>query len=244
MNRKRALLGAVGIAAVVLGMEMTRDESAGPGMTADGGMPLRMEFSLVEHAHAAPPQAGPGAQAVPVTSAAAAVGADLAAGALRLRPDQAIQTPLVADLQAVAGGGEGKPAIGADAPAAKPPPPPGSVRLDLLAKGRDIAEIGEAGDPFGPKSWVIVPPPPPPPPPSAPAEAPRAPPLPFRFMGQLDDGRGNQTYFLARGTAMLSVSLGETIDSTYLLERVDGGALHFTYLPLRERQSLQFGAGP
>ena len=80
--------------------------------------------------------------------------------------------------------------------------------------------------------------------PPAPVEAPRAPPLPFRFMGQLDDGRGNQTYFLARGTAMLSVSLGETIDSTYVLERVELGALHFTYLPLRERQSLQFGAGP
>jgi hypothetical protein len=242
MNRKRALLGVVGIAAVVLGMEMTRDESAGPGMTADGGMPLRIEFSLVEHAHAAPPQAGPGAQAVPVNLAAAAVGADLAAGALRLRPDQAIHTTPVADLQAAADGGEGKPAIAADAPAAKPAPP-GSVRLDLLAKGRDIAQIHEAGDPFGPKSWVIVPPPPPPPP-SAPAEAPRAPPLPFRFMGQLDDGRGKQTYFLARGTAMLSVSLGETIDSTYLLERVELGALHFTYLPLRERQSLQFGTGP
>ena len=49
---------------------------------------------------------------------------------------------------------------------------------------------------------------------------------------------------LARGAAMLSVSVGETIDSTYLLERVEGGALHFTYLPLRERQSLPFGAGP
>ena len=240
MNRKRVLFGAAGIVALVLGIEMTRDESAGPGMAADGGIPLRIEFSLVERAHAAPPQAGPGAQDVPVISAA--VGADPAAGALRLRPDQAIHTAPAADTRAAGGGSEGKPAIAADAPLAKPLPP-GSVRLDLLAKRRDIAQIGEAGDPFGSKSWVIVPPPPPPPPP-APVEAPRAPPLPFRFMGQLDDGRGNQTYFLARGTAMLSVSLGETIDSTYLLERVDGGALHFTYLPLRERQSLQFGAGP
>ena len=236
MNRKRALFGAAGIAAVLIGIEITRDESAGQGMTADGGIALRIEFSLIERAHAAPPQVGPGAQAVP------ALAADTAAGALRLRSDQAIHTPPETDPQAVAGSSEGKPAAAADAPVAKPLPP-GSVRLDLLAKGRDIAEISEAGDPFGPKSWVIVPPPPPPPPP-APAEAPRAPPLPFRFMGQLDDGRGNRTFFLARGTAMLSVSLGETIDSTYLLERVDGGALHFTYLPLRERQCLQIGAGP
>jgi hypothetical protein len=63
-------------------------------------------------------------------------------------------------------------------------------------------------------------------------------------MGQIDDGRGQQTFFLARGAAMLSVAVGETIDRTYLLERVEGGALHFTYLPLRERQSLLIGAGP
>ena len=63
-------------------------------------------------------------------------------------------------------------------------------------------------------------------------------------MGQLDDGRGSRTFFLARGTAMISVGLGETIDNTYLLERIEGGALQFTYLPLRERQTLQIGAGP
>jgi hypothetical protein len=131
---------------------------------------------------------------------------------------------------------EVKPA--ASAPQSKPTLPAGSLRLDLLARPRDL---GAQGDAFGAKSWVIVPPPPPPAP--VVVEAPRAPPLPFRFMGQVDDGRGNITYFLIRGTASLAVSVGESIDNTYRLERAEGGVLHFIYLPLQARQSLQIGVG-
>ena len=131
---------------------------------------------------------------------------------------------------------EVKPA--ASAPQSKPSLPAGSLRLDLLARPR---ALGAQGDAFGAKSWVIVPPPPPPAP--VVVEAPRAPPLPFRFMGQVDDGRGNITYFLIRGTASLAVSVGESIDNTYRLERAEGGVLHFIYLPLQARQSLQIGVG-
>ena len=69
----------------------------------------------------------------------------------------------------------------------------------------------------------------------------RAPPLPFRYMGQINDGNGAVTYFLLRGTATLSVSVGDSIDNTYRLDSAEGGALQFTFLPLRERQSLHFG---
>jgi len=125
------------------------------------------------------------------------------------------------------------------APQSKAPVPAGSLRLDLLARTRDL---GHQGDAFGAKSWVIIPPPPPP----APfvVEAPRAPPLPFRYMGQVNDGRGLLTYFLLRGTETLAVSVGESIDKSYRLERAEGGVLHFLYLPLQVQQSLQIGVGP
>lgn len=116
---------------------------------------------------------------------------------------------------------------------------PGALRLDLLKRPR---ELGHAAEAFGTRSWVVVPKPAPAPP--VVVEAPRAPPLPFRYMGQVDDGRGNRTYFLLRGTAPLSVAVGETIDNTYRLESAETGVLHFTYLPLRTRQSFQFGVGP
>ena len=87
-------------------------------------------------------------------------------------------------------------------------------------------------------------PPPPPPPPSPPPEVPRAPPLPFRYMGQLSDDKGAVTYFLVRGTSTLSVSVGENIDSMYRLESAEGGALQFTFVPLKERQSLVIGVAP
>ena len=63
-------------------------------------------------------------------------------------------------------------------------------------------------------------------------------------MGQIDDGMGKATYFLVRGNASLSVSVGEKIDNTYLLERAENGSLIFTFLPLKERQSLVIGAVP
>jgi len=114
-----------------------------------------------------------------------------------------------------------------------------SLRLDLLNRERAITGSGSA---FGTKSWVVVPPPPKPAP--VVVEPPKAPPLPFRYMGQVDDGRGGRTFFLIRGTNTLSVTVGENIDGTYRLESADNGILQFTYLPLRERQSLQIGVGP
>jgi hypothetical protein len=38
--------------------------------------------------------------------------------------------------------------------------------------------------------------------------------------------------------------VGDTIDNMYRLESADTGILHFTYLPLKARQSLQIGVGP
>jgi len=128
----------------------------------------------------------------------------------------------------------------ATAPAPRRAASKGPIRLDLLERARDLGEPSEEVVAFAPKSWVVVVPPPPPPPPPPP-EPPRAPPLPFRFAGALDDGAGRVSFFLLRGNAMLTVSVGDTIDNTYKLDGADGGVLTFTFLPLRERQQLPYG---
>ncbi len=218
--RRTLLILAWVCAAVLLGLELTSGDVSVSGDSALAGLPLRLDFRLVQSARAANAPA-------PETAARGAP--------LRLKLDVAIAAE---SERGAASAAQGMQAVSPEAAAA--PPAAGAVRLDLLARTRDL---GLATDAFGAKSWVVVPPPPPPPPPEPPM-APRAPPLPFRFMGQIDDGAGKRTFFLIRGTATLSVEVGESIDRTYLLERADGGVLVFNYLPLQERQSLNIGLGP
>jgi hypothetical protein len=215
MKRKRIAILVLGVLVAMVGVEVEHLEPTETVGEAEL-RPLRIEFSLAERARAA---------IAPADGFATENG-------LNLRLD------LVLGKEPVAGAVER--ATTTDAAAL---PVGGPVRLELLARQRDLGTPGESGDAFGAKSWVVAPPPPPPPPPPV-IEAPKAPPLPFRFMGQLDEGNGQRIYFLARGTEMISASVGENIDNTYLLERADGGSLRFVYLPLREAQILQTGTGP
>ena len=41
---------------------------------------------------------------------------------------------------------------------------------------------------------------------------------------------------------MLTVAVGDTIDNTYTLDSAGDGVLQFTFIPLRERQQLPYGA--
>lgn len=82
------------------------------------------------------------------------------------------------------------------------------------------------------------PPPPPAPPPGAP-EPPRAPPLPFKYQGRLEDG--DTAVFLLDGTRSLIVRAGDTIDGRYKVERISKHDIAFTYLPLDQRQTLPTG---
>lgn len=90
-------------------------------------------------------------------------------------------------------------------------------------------------------SWYVPPPPPPAPPESAlPPPAPTAPPLPFTYIGQLDEGN-KQTFMLARGEIVITARAGEQLDSNYRLESLQGSSLVITYLPLNQRQTLDVG---
>jgi hypothetical protein len=69
------------------------------------------------------------------------------------------------------------------------------------------------------------------------AQAPAAPPLPFRYIGRVvQDGRVE--VLLLRGAQHFSVSTGDSIGAQYRVERVNESEIVFTYLPLNVQQSL------
>jgi hypothetical protein len=101
-------------------------------------------------------------------------------------------------------------------------------------KPGDKADAPEAIDPFRTKTWHIAPPPPPPP-------TPRAPPLPFQFIGQLIE-EGEARAFINHQGRNLIIKTGDVINGTYLVEEIAAGKIVFVYQPLQERQVLSTGA--
>lgn len=106
----------------------------------------------------------------------------------------------------------------------------------IVEQRRTDAEIGDL---FRRKAWYV--PPPPPVRPAAP-QTPEAPPLPFRYMGRLEESPDHVTYFLTKGERLIIAAVGDVIDGVYRMESVQEGQLTFTYLPLAIRQELEMGA--
>ncbi|MBS0513415.1 MAG: hypothetical protein JSR42_19845 [Proteobacteria bacterium] len=75
------------------------------------------------------------------------------------------------------------------------------------------------------------------PPPAPPTEA-SSPPLPFRFAGLIEE-RGRRSVVLLEGREVRILRAGERIDERYRVDRITPTRIEFTYLPLRQRQSLQ-----
>jgi len=128
-------------------------------------------------------------------------------------------------------------------PAREAPPAAGQaetspeVRLDRLERR---AAAAPAGDPFQARSWepalaVVrrnLPPPPP-----------QAPPLPFTYLGKMIDGE-QTTVFLTRQDRNYVVRLGDTLDGSYRVEKIEEDRVALTYLPLGTEQTLPFAATP
>ena len=74
---------------------------------------------------------------------------------------------------------------------------------------------------------------------AAPSEPP-APPLPFKFLGHMVE-QGKPAYFLQYGERALVLRPGETVDQLYSFDSAGAGALSFTYLPLKQQQTLIVG---
>lgn len=108
--------------------------------------------------------------------------------------------------------------------------------LDLPDRDAGNHEILQV---FGGHTWYV--PPPPAPVVYAPPAKPVAPPLPFTYLGRFVESGGKPVYYLVKGDRAYDVRIGETLDGTYTLDGDDNGSLLFTYLPLKERQSLGVG---
>lgn len=93
---------------------------------------------------------------------------------------------------------------------------------------------------FPVQSWL--PPPPPPPPPRKP-EPPRAPPLPFKYLGQLQEGN-DVALFLQRGELNFVVRAGETVDGVWRIEKITPTQAVFNYQPLDQTQTLTLRTRP
>ncbi len=92
-------------------------------------------------------------------------------------------------------------------------------------------------NPFAAHSWLPPVPkakaPPPPPPP-------RAPPLPFAYLGKMQDGAA-VTVFVSQGGRNLVLHSGDTLPN-YQVEGISASAITFVYVPLGEKQRLTFGS--
>lgn len=73
--------------------------------------------------------------------------------------------------------------------------------------------------------------------PVAAAQAPVAPPLPFRLVGAIEDERG-KAVFLLEGSQVRMVRPGEQVAGSYRLDRITPAGVEFTYLPLNTKQTL------
>ena len=127
----------------------------------------------------------------------------------------------------------------------QPAAQPSALDLHKLQRG---PQHEPESDPFGTRDFR--PPPPPKPkalpgaltalPPSPPPPPPQAPPLPFVYMGRLNEDQST-TVFLTAGDRNLVVKPGDVIDNTYKVEQVTDSAVVLTYLPMNQQQTLAIG---
>jgi len=75
------------------------------------------------------------------------------------------------------------------------------------------------------------------PPPQPQVVRPMAPPLPFQFIGRMDDSQRLQVFLLS-GDRLHVVTTGDVIDNLYRVERIDAGQMILIYLPMKVSQSL------
>jgi pyruvate/2-oxoglutarate dehydrogenase complex dihydrolipoamide acyltransferase (E2) component len=195
-----------------------------PGPRAAGAHEANAVAWFVVSAHAAAAASAPAASAPPAARASAvrarAAGASAAAAAS-------------ADVAASAPARDRRLAL---------------ATLDTKLIQERVVPGAKATDAFTAKSWVVAPPPPPPAPPPAPPPPPpppQAPPLPFKYLGMLQEETTDRAiWYLLQGDRLIVVPTNEVIGATYRVDGMEGGRLRFTYLPLDQQQTLAIGGSP
>jgi hypothetical protein len=105
---------------------------------------------------------------------------------------------------------------------------PEPAPVEVAADGKKII------DPFRTKNWYVAPPPPKPP-------KPTAPPLPFQYLGKLDEAGEIRVFLNYQGKHIIA-KLGDVIDNNYSVDEISGGRMTFLYQPLKEKQVLAIGS--
>ena len=96
-------------------------------------------------------------------------------------------------------------------------------------------------DPFAQKSGMTLPIPPvavAPPQPEQDIPKPVAPPLPFAYMGRMQEEGGKEVIYLTQGTQAYSVNEGDIIEGTYRVDTISTKQITLTYLPMDFKQTL------
>ena len=110
---------------------------------------------------------------------------------------------------------------------------PSTVDVAPMLQARFQAQDADA---FVTRSWQ------PPPPRSAPqiAEQPKAPPLPFRYLGKVME-EGSVVAFIAQDARTYLAHKGDVL-LDYRVEEITPAQMTLVYLPLNEKQTLKFGS--
>ena len=106
----------------------------------------------------------------------------------------------------------------------------------------------EEEDPFAPRNWQAPPPPelkvipvPAAAGPVVPLAPVGPPPLPFKFMGRMNDD-GKQVLYLSMGDKMLVARNGDTVEGSYKVLGIEPQQIEFEYLPTGDKQTLTITA--
>ena len=137
---------------------------------------------------------------------------------------------------------------GRTAPPARPSLPGTLAASEPTPRASAASEPGaprmsrEGGDLFATLNWQ--PPPPPAPVAEAPEPPPRAPALPYRYLGRMEED-GRVVAFLAEGTQPVPrvVRQGDLLPN-HRVDEITPQGMRLTYLPLNETQRLLFGSTP
>lgn len=109
--------------------------------------------------------------------------------------------------------------------------PKNLIQLELLEREHSLQSIGNA---FMPRSWYV-----PPPPPSEDAlmqefKAPKAPPVPFKYVGRFN----HYQLWLQEGDKLHTVEVGDTIKGVWRIEADEANRVVMTYIPLNQQTIL------
>jgi hypothetical protein len=122
-------------------------------------------------------------------------------------------------------------------------PPPAGLQMPRMA-ARQAASGVEVDDDkseivsvFDAVSWL---PPPAKAPPAPPPPPPVAPPFPYVYMGGLSQD-GERTAFFAQGDRSLPLKSGDSVDSSWRVEKINEKQMTVTYLPLQQTVTVSLG---